>query len=42
MEVGSGGRWRLVAEVSGGRYRMSAEVGSRGQWRSVGEVDRGW
>ena len=42
MEEDSGGRRRLVVEVSGGRYRMSAEVGSRGQWRSVGEVDRGW
>ena len=48
MEVGSGGRWRLVAEVGGGRQRRSVvlgaevrEVGSGGRWRSVAEVDGG-
>ena len=40
MEVGSGGRWRSVAEV-GGRRRSEAEVGSGGRWRSVAEVGGG-
>ena len=41
MGVGSGGRWRSVAEVDGGWYRRSAEVSSGGRWSSVAEVGGG-